>query len=81
MALYRHDELDRLVREKETTIAKVRESSQERERAQDSTVRELNKQIDDLQGALRQSEWKQEDAQKENEATIERYHKVELVTM
>ena len=65
--------MDRLVREKETSVAKVRESGLERERALQSTVRELSKRVEDLQGALRQSQWTQQDAQKENEATIERY--------
>ena len=69
----RHDEMDRLVREKETSVAKVRESGLERERALQSTVRELSKRVEDLQGTLRQSQWTQQDAQKENEATMERY--------
>ena len=68
----RHDEMDRLVREKEASVAKVRESGLERERALQSTVRELSKRVEDVQGALRQSQWTQQDAQKENEATIER---------
>ena len=65
--------MDRLVREKETSVAKVRESGLERERALQSTVRELSKRVEDLEGALRQSQWTQQDAEKENEATIERY--------
>ena len=65
--------MDRLVREKETSVAKVRESGLERERALQSTVRELSKRVEDLQGALRQSQWTQQDTQKENEATVERY--------
>ena len=81
LILFRHDEMDRLVREKETSVAKVRESGQERERALQGTVRGLNKQVEDLQGALRQSEWKQQDAQKENEAIIERYHKTIFIVV
>ena len=67
--------MDSQVREKETSIAKVRESGQERERALQGTIRDLNKQLEDLQGVLRQSQWKQQDVQKENEATIKRYQK------
>ena len=72
-SMCRHDEMDRLVREKEASVAKVCESGLERERALQSTVRELSKRVEDLQGTLRQSQWTQQDAQKENEATIERY--------
>ncbi len=68
----RHSELDRLLREKETSINKIRDAARERETKLQETVRDLSKQVDDLQVALRQEKWAVEDGEKEKDAIIER---------
>ncbi len=61
-----------MLREKETSINKIRDAARERETKLQETVRDLSKQVDDLQVALRQEKWAVEDGEKEKDAIIER---------
>ncbi len=53
-------------------MSRVREGGEERERALQAELRAASTQLEELQVALRQAQWKLHDSQQEHQATVER---------
>ena len=69
---FRHAELDKLVREKETALTKIKEGYTEREQSLHSTIRELQAKLEDNQVEMRKLEWNKADLEKEKDLQIEK---------
>jgi predicted nuclease with TOPRIM domain len=69
---FRHAELDKLAREKETAVSKIKESYTEREQSLQSNVRELQGKLEDSQVEIRKLEWNKADLEKEKDLQIEK---------
>jgi len=72
MSCVRYAEFDRQIKEREATITKLHQNSQERERHLQEQVRSLQTQLEDLQLKHRQAEWKVQDAKKEKDTIVEK---------
>jgi len=69
---WRYAELDRAVREKDSSIAKVREAAQEREAQLLADVRGLTSELEQSSVKIRQLEWRVQDLEKDKAAVVER---------
>ncbi|KAL3877357.1 hypothetical protein ACJMK2_035079 [Sinanodonta woodiana] len=68
----KHAELDRLGREKEEALSKVKEAYLEREQALQNSVRELQTKLEDATTKIRQLEWTNQDLEKDKNIQIEK---------
>lgn len=67
---FRHEELDRQAREKDTVLAAVKSAHAEQLQALDAKVLELQFRCETLEGQLRRAEWtRAEDAKERNTLT------------
>lgn len=69
---YRHAELDKLAREKETALTKIKEGYTEREQSLQSNIRELQGKLEESQVEMRKLEWNKSDLEKEKDLQIEK---------
>lgn len=69
---FRHAELDKLAREKETALTKIKEGYTEREQSLHITIRELQAKLEDNQVEMRKLEWNKADLEKEKDLQIEK---------
>ncbi|XP_045425732.1 coiled-coil domain-containing protein 57 isoform X1 [Lemur catta] len=68
----KHEELDRLAREKDMVLAAVKGAHAEQLRALEAKVRELQAHRESMEVQLRRAEWRQADAGQEKDAVIDR---------
>ncbi|XP_075855954.1 coiled-coil domain-containing protein 57 isoform X1 [Microcebus murinus] len=68
----KHEELDRLARERDAVLAAVKGAHGEQLRVLETRVRELQADRESLEVQLRRAEWRQADAAKEKDAVIDR---------
>ncbi|KAF6269298.1 coiled-coil domain containing 57 [Rhinolophus ferrumequinum] len=68
----RHEELDRLARERDAVLASVKSAHTEQLQALEARVVELQVQCEALELQLRRAEWRQMDALKEKDATLDK---------
>ncbi|XP_006869683.1 PREDICTED: coiled-coil domain-containing protein 57 [Chrysochloris asiatica] len=68
----KHEELDRLARERDAVLASVREAHVEQLRALEARERELQAHTESLETRLRRAEWEQADAAKDHNTAITR---------
>lgn len=72
MLCVRHEELDRLARERDTVLAAVKGAHGEQLRALESRIMELQAHCESLEVQLRRAEWTQADTAREKDAVIEK---------
>ncbi|XP_023554978.1 coiled-coil domain-containing protein 57 isoform X2 [Octodon degus] len=68
----KHEELDRLARERDAVLVAVKGAHVEQLQASDARVQELQAHCENLEVQLRRAEWAQADAAKEKDAIIDR---------
>ncbi|XP_032355016.1 coiled-coil domain-containing protein 57 isoform X4 [Camelus ferus] len=68
----KHEELDRLAREKDTVLAAAKGAHVEQLQVLEAKVLELQSHSDNLEVQLRRAEWRQEDVAKEKDAAIDK---------
>nr|XP_019591079.1 PREDICTED: coiled-coil domain-containing protein 57 isoform X3 [Rhinolophus sinicus] len=68
----KHEELDRLARERDAVLASVKSAHMEQLQALEARVVELQVQCEALELQLRRAEWRQTDALKEKDATLDK---------
>ncbi|KAM9044082.1 coiled-coil domain-containing protein 57 isoform 5-T8 [Megaptera novaeangliae] len=68
----RHEELDRLARERDTVLMAVKSAHVEQLQAVEARALELQGHCDNLEVQLRRAEWRQADTTKEKDATIDK---------
>ncbi|XP_069339141.1 coiled-coil domain-containing protein 57 [Eulemur rufifrons] len=68
----KHEELDRLARERDMVLAAVKGAHGEQLRALETKVRELQAHCESMEVQLRRAEWRQADTGKEKDAIIDR---------
>ncbi|KAF6269299.1 coiled-coil domain containing 57 [Rhinolophus ferrumequinum] len=68
----KHEELDRLARERDAVLASVKSAHTEQLQALEARVVELQVQCEALELQLRRAEWRQMDALKEKDATLDK---------
>uniref|UniRef100_A0A8C8ZDH6 Coiled-coil domain containing 57 n=1 Tax=Prolemur simus TaxID=1328070 RepID=A0A8C8ZDH6_PROSS len=68
----KHEELDRLARERDMVLAAVKGAHAEQLRALEAKVRELQAHCESMEVQLRRAEWRQADAGQEKDAVIDR---------
>ena len=64
--------MDRLIREKEETLAKIKDGYGEREQTLQNSVRDLQSKLEDGQVQVRQLQWAKADLEKERDLQIEK---------
>ncbi|XP_073877097.1 coiled-coil domain-containing protein 57 isoform X5 [Macaca fascicularis] len=69
----KHEELDRLAREKDAVLVAVKGAHVEQLRELQASVLELQAHCETLEAQLRRAEWRQADTAKEKDAAIDRY--------
>ncbi|XP_029416881.1 coiled-coil domain-containing protein 57 isoform X7 [Nannospalax galili] len=69
----KHEELDRLAREKDTMLTVVKEAHTEQLRALEARVLELQAHCETLEAQLRRAEWTRADTVKEKNVLIDKY--------
>lgn len=67
----RHEELDRMARERDTALASVKDAHREQLQALEARVLELQAQCEALELQVRRAEWRQADTVKEKETAID----------
>ncbi|XP_062937149.1 coiled-coil domain-containing protein 57 [Cynocephalus volans] len=67
----KHEELDRLARERDAVLAAVKDAHTEQQRALEARVLELQAQCEILEVQLRRAEWRQADAVQEKDTIID----------
>jgi len=65
--------MDRLSKEKDATLMKLRESANERERQLQSEIQTMSSKLEDSSVRLRQLEWNVQDLEKEKSNVLEKY--------
>ena len=70
MCYFRHAEMDRYAREKETALTKVKEGHHERERHLADNIRDLTSQLEKAEIEFRRQEWSSQDTIKEKDLKI-----------
>lgn len=68
----RHEELDRLAREKDAALAAVKDAHAEQLRALEARVRGLQAHCEALELQLRKAEWRRADATQEQDAAMDK---------
>ena len=69
---FRHTELQRVLSERDSTIAQVKQRSDERVQTLRDDVTRLTSRAESLEASIRQSEWDKEDLCKQKDAIIEK---------
>ena len=69
---FRHEELDHLARERDAVLMAAKSAHMEQLQAADARALELQARCENLEVQLSRSEWKQVDATKEKDATIDK---------
>ena len=70
--IFRHAEIDRAVKEKEASLASLKDAYSEREHSLQNSMRELQSQLEDRQIELRQLQWANEDLIKNRDLQIDK---------
>ena len=74
--VWRYAELDRVVKEKDSSVTKLREAAQEREAQLQAEMKSLTAKLEESAVRIRQLEWTAHDLQKEKSSIIERLYKL-----
>jgi len=70
----RYSELDRVAKQKDTSITRLREAAQEREAQLQAEVKSLTAQLEKSAVGIRQLEWTARDLEKDKSSVVERLY-------
>ena len=71
---WRYSELDRVAKQKDSSITKLREAAQEREAQLQAEIKSLTAQLEKSAVSMRQLEWTVRDLEKDKSSVIDRLY-------